>query len=242
MHSPLLDHTALTGEERFALQNPQLLRVALDGRAEVLARSGAMVAHTGRVQFTDWTPPGGRRRNRQNQQHQQNPQQQPPGRRPAPALDLMRCAGTGTVYLANLAQHLHILELSRERLTITSSYVLALDTGIDWQAVDVEGGERISGVGRHSLELSGSGTLVVMTSGRPLVMPVRQGEYVYADADAVVGWSSALDVQLQAQSTNTEAWRRRGTATEGWELSFTGDGFVIVQPSELLAPQRVPLR
>ncbi|WP_406193678.1 AIM24 family protein [Kitasatospora sp. NBC_01560] len=251
MHSSLLDHTALAGDERFALQNPQLLRVALDGRAEVLARSGAMVAHTGRVQFTGWTPPGRRGRGRANRPQQQGSHQQPgphqqwpgqPGHQPAPALDLMRCAGTGTVYLANLAQHLHILELRRDRLTITSNYVLALDTTIDWQAVGIEGGERITGVGRNSLELSGSGTLVVMTSGRPLVMPVRAGEYVYADADAVVGWSSALEVQLQAQSANTEAWRRRGTATEGWELSFTGDGFVIVQPSELLPPQRLPLR
>lgn len=241
MQSPLLDHTALTGDERFALQNPQLLRVVLDGRSEVLARSGAMVAHTGRVQFTGWNRPGGRGRNRQQQgqggQGGQGRREQQP-----PALDLMACSGTGTVYLANLAQHLHILELRRERLTVTSSYVLALDTGIDWQVVDIEGGERISGVGTHSLELSGSGTLVVMTSGKPLVMPVRSGQYVYADADAVVGWSSALEVQLQAQSSNTEAWRRRGTATEGWELSFTGDGFVIVQPSELLPPQRVPLR
>ncbi|MFD2284439.1 hypothetical protein ACFSUJ_35100 [Streptomyces lusitanus] len=40
-----------------------MLRVVLDGGpADVLARSGAMVAHTGRVQFTGWTPPG--RRNR----------------------------------------------------------------------------------------------------------------------------------------------------------------------------------
>ncbi|MGW6917468.1 AIM24 family protein [Kitasatospora sp. NPDC054939] len=229
MQSPLLSHTALTGDERFALQNPQLLRVALDGRAEVLARSGAMVAHTGRVQFTGWSPSGGRGRgNRQS------------GR--PDALDLMRCSGTGTVYLANLAQHLHILDLQRERLTVTSSYVLAMDTGISWQVVNIEGGERITGVGTYSLELSGSGTLVVMTSGKPLVMPVEPGQYVYADADAVVGWSSALEVQLQAQSTNTEAWRRRGTATEGWELAFTGRGFVVVQPSELLPPQRVPLR
>ncbi|MGW4891228.1 AIM24 family protein [Kitasatospora sp. NPDC004240] len=227
MQSPLLDHTALTGDERYALQNPQMLRVVLDGRAEVLARSGAMVAHTGRVQFTGWTPPGSRR-NRQNNQ--------------PTALDLMRCSGTGTVYLANLAQHLHILELRGERLTVTSSYVLAMDTGISWQVVNIEGGERITGVGTHSLELSGSGKLVVMTSGRPLVMPVQRGQYVYADADAVVGWSSSLEVQLQAQSSNTEAWRRRGTATEGWELAFTGDGFVVVQPSELLPPQRVPVR
>ncbi|MFD2284438.1 AIM24 family protein [Streptomyces lusitanus] len=157
-------------------------------------------------------------------------------------LDLMRCSGTGTVYLANLAQHLHILDLRRDRLTVNSTYVLAMDTTISWQVVGIEGGERIAGVGTRSLELTGSGRLVLMTSGQPLVMRVEPGRYVYADADAVVGWSSGLEVQLQAQSSNTEAWRRRGTATEGWEMAFTGAGHVLVQPSELLAPQRVPVR
>ncbi|MFI6443156.1 AIM24 family protein [Kitasatospora sp. NPDC050543] len=226
MQSPLLDHTALTGDDRYALQNPQMLRVVLDGGPDVLARSGAMVAHTGRVQFTGWTPPGRRGRG---------------GNSPT-ALDLMRCTGHGTVYLANLAQHLHILDLQRERLTVTSSYVLALDSTVSWQVVNIEGGERISGMGTHSLELSGSGRLVLMTSGQPLVMRVEPGRYVYADADAVVGWSSGLEVQLQAQSSNTEAWRRRGTATEGWEMAFTGSGMVLVQPSELLTPRRVPVR
>ena len=230
MQSPLLDHTTLTGDERFALQNPQMLRVVLDGRASVLARSGAMVAHTGKVQFTGWEPPAGNNRGRGSRQ-----QQQPT------ALDLMRCAGTGTVYLANLAQHLHILDLRREKLTVTSTYVLALDSSVSWQVVGIEGGERIAGVGRHSLELTGTGRLVLMTSGQPLVMRVEPERYVYADADAVVGWSSGLEVQLQAQSSNTEAWRRRGTATEGWEMAFTGSGIVLVQPSELLAPQRVPV-
>jgi hypothetical protein len=32
-------------------------------------------------------------------------------------------------------------------------------------------------------------------------------------------------------------WRRRGNTGEGWELSFMGSGYVLVQPSELLPPQ-----
>lgn len=235
MQSPLLAHTAGTGTDRFALQNPQLLRVTLDGRSEVLARTGAMVAHVGKVDFTGWTPPSGNRRGNRNGGGNAGNRQ-----RDAGALDLMRCTGTGTVYLANLAQHLHVLQLSQERLVVTNSYVLALDTTLDWHTVAIENGDRIAGVGSRCLEVSGTGGLVLMTSGRPLVMPVEPGRYVYGDADAVVGWSSGLEVQLQAQSTNTEAWRRRGTATEGWELAFTGSGFVIVQPSELLPPQRVP--
>ncbi|MCD0482833.1 AIM24 family protein [Streptacidiphilus sp. ASG 303] len=225
MQSPLFGHTENRTDDRYALQNPQMLRVRLDGRSDVLARSGAMVAHTGRVAFTGWTPPGQGRRSG-------NPL----------VLELMRCSGEGTVYLANLAQHLHILDLQREKLTVTSPYVLALDSAVRWQVVNIQGGEHIAGVGAYSLELSGSGRVVLMTSGQPLVMRVEPGAYCYADADAVVAWSSQLDVQLQAQSRNTEVWRRRGTATEGWEMAFSGSGYVVVQPSELLPPQRVPLR
>lgn len=225
MQSPLLAHTAGTGTDRFALQNPQMLRVALDGRSEVLARTGAMVAHVGKVAFTGWTPPTGNRR--------------APRRDPG-VLDMMRCSGTGTVYLANLAQHLHVLPLRDERLVVANSYVLALDSSLAWHTVALDNGDRIAGVGSRCLEFSGTGSLVLMTSGRPLVLPVEPGRYVYGDADAVVGWSSGLEVQLQAQSSNTEAWRRHGTATEGWELAFTGRGHVIVQPSELLPPRRLP--
>ncbi|GJF29938.1 hypothetical protein KNE206_26380 [Kitasatospora sp. NE20-6] len=225
MQSPLLAHTAGTGTDRFALQNPQMLRVSLDGQSKVLARSGAMVAHVGKVAFTSWSPQTGNRRG---------------PRRDAGVLDMMSCSGTGTVYLANLAQHLHVLSLRDERLVVTNSYVLALDTSLAWHTVAIENGDRIAGVGSRCLEFSGTGSLVLMTSGRPLVLPVEPGRYVYGDADAVVGWSSGLEVQLQAQSSNTEAWRRRGTATEGWELAFTGRGHVIVQPSELLPPRRVP--
>ncbi|WP_354642241.1 AIM24 family protein [Kitasatospora camelliae] len=230
MQSTLLSHTAVEGTDRYTLQNPQMLRVALNGRSEVLARSGAMVAHTGRMSFTGWRPPT-----------QQNNRRNQPGGQPRQArdvLDLMRCSGTGTVYLANLAQHLHILDLSGEGLVVNSGYVLALDATLSWRAVNIENGERIAGVGGRSLEFTGSGHLVLMTSGRPLVMRVQPGQFVYGDADAVVGWSSGLEVQLQAQSSNTEAWRRRGTATEGWELAFTGEGYVLVQPSELLPPRR----
>jgi uncharacterized protein (AIM24 family) len=226
VQSPLLAHTAGTGTDRFGLQNPQLLRIVLDGSSDVLARTGAMVAHVGKVSFAPWTPGNSRQRRERRQA--------------ADVLDLMRCSGTGTAYLANLAQHLHVLPLNGEPMVITNTYVLALDATLQWQAVSIENGDRIAGVGSRALEFTGTGNVVLMTSGRPLVLPVEPGKYVYGDADAVVGWSSGLEVQLMAQSSNTEAWRRRGTATEGWELSFTGQGYVIVQPSEMLPPQRVP--
>ena len=259
MQSALLHHTAATGADVFTLQNEYMLRVALDGSREVLARSGSMVAFQGRASFTEV---GGDQRQMQQQQMQQLLQQQVqrhqyvgPGQyqghgqfsgqgqvqrqHPAGAHELlMRCAGTGTVFLANLAQHLHVLTLQQgEQLTLSSAYLLAMESSVSWRTVNIEGGERIAGVGNWCLELTGPGQVVLMTSGRPLALPVGPQQYASADADAVVAWSSALDVQLQSQSSNTQALTRHGNATEGWELSFQGTGQVVIQPSELPSPR-----
>ncbi|MFC1430385.1 AIM24 family protein [Streptacidiphilus sp. N1-3] len=252
MQSALLHHTAATGADVFTLQNDHMLRVALDGHREVLARSGSMVAFQGRATFTEV--------GRDEQEVRQLLQQQTPRQYVGPGQYqghgqfsgqarmqqhaagaqglLMSCTGTGTVFLANLAQHLHVLTLQQgERLTLSSAYLLAMEHSVRWRTVNIEGGERIAGVGNWCLELTGPGQVVLMTSGRPLALPVGPQQYASADADAVVAWSSALDVQLQSQSSNTQALRRHGTATEGWELSFQGTGQVVIQPSELPSPK-----
>jgi uncharacterized protein (AIM24 family) len=252
MQSALLHHTAATGADVFTLQNDHMLRVALDGSREVLARSGSMVAFQGRASFTEvgreerevrqllqqqlhrqYTGPG------QYQGHGQFSGQVQQQQYAAGAHELlMRCTGTGTVFLANLAQHLHVLTLQQgEQLTLSSAYLLAMESSVGWRTVNIEGGERIAGVGNWCLELTGPGQVVLMTSGRPLALPVGPQQYASADADAVVAWSSALDVQLQSQSSNTAALSHHGHATEGWELSFQGTGQVVIQPSELPSPK-----
>jgi uncharacterized protein (AIM24 family) len=56
-----------------------------------------------------------------------------------------------------------------------------------------------------------------------------------------VAWSSSLRVQMQAQTSSSSVFRRRGNTGEGWELNFVGQGHVLVQPSELMPPQNMPL-
>jgi hypothetical protein len=41
---------------------------------------------------------------------------------------------------------------------------------------------------------------------------------------------------MQAAVTSSSVWRPRGTTGESWQMQFTGDGFVVVQPCELLPP------
>ncbi|MDX3225719.1 AIM24 family protein [Streptomyces sp. ME19-01-6] len=222
MQSPLFGFTETQTQDRYALQNPQLLRVALEGHQDVLARKGTMVAYQGLIEFDGEYQTQGQQRARA---------------RTGEALDLMRCSGQGTVYLANLAQHVHVVDVDHEGLTVDSAYVLALDSTLHWESIAVDSQYGISGSGKYNLNISGRGKVALMTSGQPLMLQVTPDKYVNVDADAIVAWSTSLRVQMQAQTHSSGVWRRRGNTGEGWELSFLGQGYALVQPSELLPPQ-----
>ncbi|MCX5142785.1 MULTISPECIES: AIM24 family protein [unclassified Streptomyces] len=222
MQSPLFSYTEQQSQERYTVQNPQLLRVSLTGHDDVLARKGAMVAYQGLMEFDGEYQSHGQRRARAAT---------------GEGLDLMRCSGQGTVYLANLAQYVHVVDVDRDGLTVDSAYVLALDSSLHTEVIAVDSQYGISGTGKYQLNISGTGKVALMTSGQPLMMQVTPDKYVNADADAIVAWSSSLRVQMQAQTHSSGVFRRRGNTGEGWELSFLGQGFALVQPSEVLPPQ-----
>ncbi|MFJ9039454.1 AIM24 family protein [Streptomyces sp. NPDC102406] len=222
MQSPLFACTEQQSQERYTLQNPQLLRVALEGHDDILARKGSMVAYQGLMEFDGEIQTTGQRRSRAHT---------------GEGLDLMRCHGQGTVYLANLAQYIHVVDVEQDGLTVDSSYVLAMDSSLHHEVIAVDSQFGISGSGKYQLNITGRGKVALMTSGQPLMLPVTPDRYVNADADAVVAWSTGLRVQMQAQTHSSGIWRRRGNTGEGWELSFMGQGYALVQPSELLPPQ-----
>ncbi|NBE51775.1 AIM24 family protein [Streptomyces boluensis] len=226
MQSPLFAHTEQQTQERYAIQNPQMLRVTLEGHDDILARKGAMVAYQGLMEFDGEYQSQGQRRSRANT---------------GEGLDLMRCSGQGTVYLANLAQYIHIVDIDQQGLTVDSSYVLALDSQLHTEVIAVDSQFGISGSGKYQLNITGSGKVALMTSGQPLMLQVTPEKYVNADADAIVAWSNSLRVQMQAQTHSSGVRRRRGNTGEGWELSFMGNGFALVQPSELLPPQNAAI-
>ncbi|GAA0917453.1 AIM24 family protein [Streptomyces thermoalcalitolerans] len=222
MQSPLFAFNEVQTQERWSLQNEQMLRVALQGHDDVLARKGTMVAYQGMIEFD-----AEYRSQAQARTHAYTGE----------GLDLMRCHGQGTVYFANLAQYVHIMEVDHEGLSVDSSYVLAMDSSLHHEVVAVDSLYGISGSGKYQLNITGHGRVALMTSGAPLLMQVTPDKYVSCDADAIVAWSTGLRVQMQAQTHSAGVWRRRGTTGEGWELSFMGSGYVLVQPSELLPPQ-----
>ncbi|GAA4818332.1 AIM24 family protein [Streptomyces ziwulingensis] len=226
MQSPIFAYNDQQTQERWSLQNKQMLRVTLEGHDDILARKGTMVAYQGLVEFDAEFQGGNQRRSRA---------------RTGEGLDLMRCHGQGTVFFANLAQHIHVMEVDHEGLTVDSSYVLAMDSSLHHEVIAVDSLYGISGSGKYQLNITGSGRVALMTSGAPLLMRVTPDRYVNCDADAIVAWSTGLRVQMQAQTHSSGVWRRRGSTGEGWELSFMGSGFALVQPSELLPPQNAAI-
>ncbi len=84
MQSPLFAYTEAQTQDRYVLQNPQLLRVALQGHEDLLARKGSMVAYQGLLEFDgNYRTPG------QQRAHAASGE----------GLDLMRVSGQGIVYL-----------------------------------------------------------------------------------------------------------------------------------------------
>ncbi|MFJ3900986.1 AIM24 family protein [Streptomyces sp. NPDC090025] len=226
MQSPLFNYAEQQSQERYVVQNPQLLRVTLGGHDDVLARKGAMVAYQGLVDFDGEYKSPNQRRSRA---------------RTGEGLDLMRCSGQGTVYFANLAQYIHVVDVDPEGMTVDSAYVLALDSTLHTEVIAVDSQYGVSGTGKYQLNITGRGKVALMTSGQPLMMLVTPDKYVNVDADAIVAWSAGLRVQMQAQTVNSSVMRRRGNTGEGWELSFLGQGYALVQPSEVMPPQHAAL-
>lgn len=117
MQSPLFAYTEVQSQDRYTLQNDKMLRVSLTGHEDVLARKGSMVAYQGLLEFDGEYRTRGQRRAR---------------RATGEGLDLMRCSGQGTVYLANLAQTVHIVDVDQQGLTVDGAYVLALDSHLHY--------------------------------------------------------------------------------------------------------------
>ncbi|CAO5184170.1 AIM24 family protein [Frankia sp. AiPs1] len=225
IRSSLLDNPEQQSTEPFSLQNSKMLRANLgqSGMREFYARKGAMVAYQGGVNFDGhWEGWGSHFRSFFSG---------------GEGLNLMKASGAGNVFLANQAQDIHLLDLDgRDGLTVDGKNVLAFNTELSWDLVRVDTQVGIAGVGSYQIELHGTGRVAVCTSGAPLVMRVTYQNYYFADADAVVGWSSGLQVTMQAAVTSSSVWRPRGNTGESWQMQFSGDGYVIVQPSELLPP------
>lgn len=216
MKSDIFSNTEATATGPFTLQNSKLLkvRVGLDGNPpEMFARQGAMVAYQGQAQF-DYQGAGGIKKMVKQKLSGEG-------------VATMKVSGQAEVFFADQASDVHLIELEGDAVSINGRNVLAWSSGLD---VDVQfvGGAGIAAGGLFNTILSGHGTVAITSKGTPVVLATDAPTFV--DTNAVVCWSAGLQTQI-ASSFKMSNLIGRGSG-EAIQLGFTGQGWVVVQPSE----------
>lgn len=203
------------GGESFRLQNSKLLKVELAG-IEIQAKLGSMVAYQGDVEF-EHAGSGGIGRMLKKAVTNEGTQ-------------LMKIRGSGEVFLADMAQDIQLIPLDNDFITANGAHVLAFDAGIDWDIKRVEGASGMLGGGLYNMELKGTGWVALVSDGPPVMITLDGSEPTYADPQAAITWSSGLQTSVKAD-VNLKTFIGRGSG-ETFQVQFTGQGWVLVQPSE----------
>lgn len=197
-------------------QNGKMIRVAVNG--EVMARAGSMVAYQGDLKFQALGAGGIGRAIQQ--------------RLTGEGVPLMKVSGRGDLFLANGAADVHTIDLDgTDGLTINGANVLAFDPTLRYDIRLMQGAAGYaSNAGFFNCVFTGRGRIAIITHGHPVVLDVDQP--TYADPQAAVAWSAGLQTGIK-RNDSFGLGRLIGRSTgEGLTLTFSGQGFIVVQPSE----------
>ena len=201
---------------RWVLQNSKLVKVRLG--PDAMALRGAMVAYQGTIEF-DYKSRGLRGMIEEKLTGQ--------------GLKLMTCKGQGEVFLAQDASDLHIVELGQsQKLCVNTKNVLAFDSTITNEVKRIESAG-IPGGGVFHFEMTGPGTVVVMTKGMPVTLPV-QGP-TFADINALVAWTVGQRVSVSSHvGISRQIYHTESGETFNMQFQAMGGGhFIVVQPYEV---------
>lgn len=216
MRSDLFDasHAEVTGQG-IQKQGGKMCKVAMNG--EVMARAGSMVAYQGDLRFEALGSGGIGNVIRQ--------------RLSGEGVPLMKVSGRGDLFLADAASDVHLIDLDgSDGLTINGANVLAFESTLSYRIGRVQGAAMSSNAGLFNCIFTGQGRIAITTHGVPVVLTVDQP--TYADPQAAVAWTSSLQTSVKSNdSFNLGTLMGRSTG-ERFTLAFSGQGFVVVQPSE----------
>jgi uncharacterized protein (AIM24 family) len=196
-----------------SLQHSKCVKYVVNG--EVLARQGAMIAFRGNIQFEKKSQGVGNFVRRAVT---------------GEGVPLMACRGQGEIWFAEAASDCFILDIEQgDALSINGRNVLVFDPSLQYQIQKIPGAGMFGG-GLFNSVFTGAGRLAITCEGPPIVIPVSPQAPVMVDTDAVVGWSANLQSSInKSQSVGSML---RGGSGELFQLALSGQGFVIVQPSE----------
>jgi uncharacterized protein (AIM24 family) len=197
------------------LQNSKMLKIQLNG--ECMARTGAMVAYQGNVQFQALGSGGAAKWLK--------------SKLTGEGVPLMKLTGQGDVFLADRASDVHIIDLAAgDALSVNGSNVLAFEASLNYDIKMVQGMGMLSSAGLFNCVFNGQGRIAITTQGTPVVLTVDQP--TYADPQAAICWSASLQTGYHRADQLGLGTLLGRTTGEAFTMSFSGQGFVVVQPSE----------
>jgi uncharacterized protein (AIM24 family) len=198
------------------LQNSKMLKVELNG--EIMARRGAMVGYQGQVQFQGLGAGGAGKWLK--------------SKLTGEGVPIMKMTGRGDVFLANEAQDIFLIDLEgNDALSINGANVLAFDSTLQYDIKMVQGMGMLSSAGLFNCMFTGTGRIAITTHGTPVVVQVDQP--TYADPQAAVCWSASLQTGFHRAEQLGLGTLIGRTSGEMFTMSFAGQGFVVIQPSEM---------
>ncbi|GAA0607291.1 MULTISPECIES: AIM24 family protein [Streptomyces] len=193
-----------------------MLKVAMATGQDLFARVGSMVAYEGFIQYEP-NPPAVRQIARDWITGEGAP--------------LMKCTGDGLLYLADYGANVVVVQLNNDALSVNGTNVLAFDASLQWGVERVKGLAKFAGQGLFNVKISGTGWVALTSRGTPVVVDCGSGEdETYVDPDALVAWSPNLKVKGK-RSFKASSLIGRGSG-EAYQMAFSGQGIVVVQPSE----------
>jgi uncharacterized protein (AIM24 family) len=197
------------------LQNSKMLKAELNG--EIMARTGTMVAYQGQVQFQALGSGGVGKWLK--------------SKLTGEGVPLMKVSGRGDVFFADRSSDVHLIDLEPgDAISINGANVLAFDASLQYDIKMVQGVGMMSSAGLFNCVFTGQGRLAITTKGTPVVLNVDAPTYV--DPQAAICWSASLQTGYhRADQLGIGTLLGRSTG-EAFTMSFAGQGFVVVQPSE----------
>ncbi len=204
-----------TSQDPFSLQNKKLLKVQM-GYGPVWAKTGTMVAYQGDVRFEN-KGAGGLGKMLKTAVTGEG-------------VDMMQCTGQGELFVAEMAAEVQIMYLENDAIFVNGNNVLAFSSSIDWdiQRIQARGAAMTGGL--YNVALRGTGYVAITTKGDPVALDVASSP-TFADAQAVVLWTSGVNMDIRVDTGGIKSMVRGGTG-ETFQMAFSGNGYVLVQPSE----------
>lgn len=216
MNQQLAGYAPAPVAARMENHGSHMVKVAMQSGQDLLARVGSMVAYEGFVQYEP-NPPAVRQIARDWITGEGAP--------------LMKCTGDGLLYLADYGADVVVINLNGDAISVNGTNLLALDAQLQWGVERVKGLARLAGQGLWNISISGQGWVALTARGTPIVVDCGGGEdETYVDPDALIAWSPNLKVKGK-RSFKAGSLIGRGSG-ESYQMGFSGQGIVVVQPSE----------